>query len=231
MSVLSSVQRACLTLGVPKPASLVGNTDRDASELLEHAQEAVRTLLKKHDWQVLRRRETITGDGTETAFSLPADYDRMIKDAELWSSRLETPLQHILSTDHWLELDVRTHELILSAWTLLGGQLQFRPAPVLGETIDYYYVSKNLIEGSNGVVKVEFTADEDCLRIDEDLLRLAVIWTWKASKGLPYSEEMNTFEMALAEEVMRDRGAFKMTFGRRLSSAGADWAYPRSVGQ
>jgi hypothetical protein len=41
-----------------------------------------------------------------------------------------------------------------------------------------------------------------------------MIWKWKAYKGQPYAEEMQTFEIELAKYVLRDRGPRMIAIGR-----------------
>ena len=40
-------------------------------------------------------------------------------------------------------------------------------------------------------------ADGDTFVLDERLLRLGMIWQWKAQKGSPYAEDMGTYGDAL----------------------------------
>ena len=63
-------------------------------------------------------------------------------------------------------------------------------------------------------------------------MRHGVIMQWKANKGLPYAEDMQTFEQSLAEAVGRDKGSKILTIGSRRIPGGGDWqfAYPGTLG-
>ena len=228
MTVLSAVQDAALYLGLERPEQVYSATDRDALELGQIAREAAAMIADEHDWQTLKRLETITGDGATTAFDLPSDYLRQPKDTQLWSSRLETPLTHVLSHDEWLQLEVQAAEVILNVWTILGGQVQFRPAPETSETVKYYYQSRLL--ANDGAANIEtFTADTDTFRLDERLLKSAIIWMWKSQKGLAYAEDLQRFEDVLSRRIAEDKGAKMLAMGRQRAIRDARVAYPRSV--
>jgi len=228
MSVLTAIQKAALYLGLERPTQVYSATDRDALELGEIANEAAAMIADEHDWQTLKRLEPIPGDGATTAFDLPSDYLRQPKDTELWSSRLETPLTHVLSHNEWLQLQVQAADVILNVWTILGGQVQFQPAPESGETVKYYYQS-NLWANDGSANTASFTADEDTFRLDERLLKEGIVWMWKAQKGLEYGEDLDRFNDVLSRRVAEDKGAKMLTMGTARMPGGARIAYPRAV--
>lgn len=228
MSVLTAIQGAALYLGLERPSQVYSATDRDALELGEIANEAAAMIADEHDWQTLKRLETITGDGATTAFDLPADFLRMPKDTELWSSRLETPLTHVLSHNEWLQLQVQAADVVLNVWTILGGQVQFQPALASAETVKYYYQS-TLWANDGAANTASFTADEDTFRLNERLLKDAIVWMWKAQKGLDYAEDLDRFNDVLSRRVAEDKGAKMLTIGTGRVSSGARVAYPRTV--
>lgn len=56
-------------------------------------------------------------------------------------------------------------------------------------------------------MKEEFTSDDDVFRLDERVLKLGMIWPWKANKGQAYAEDMVTYEDALAVASGNDKGS------------------------
>ena len=99
-------------------------------------------------------------------------------------------------------------------------------------TAKYYYITKNIVDPVTGANKEAFTIDTDTFLLDEKVLRLGVIWQWKSNKGLPYAEDLASYETALAEAVSRDKGSKVITVGaQRLPGGfGAEHAYPHTVG-
>jgi hypothetical protein len=60
---------------------------------------------------------------------------------------------------------------------------------------------------SGGGYGDQFTNDGDVFRIDERLLKLGMIWQWKANKGSPYAEDMGTYSDALVNIAGADTPA------------------------
>jgi hypothetical protein len=223
-SVLTIVQDAATKLGIAQPSVLFGSTDRTAIELREALNEAVDKILHAHDWQRLLTLQTYIGDGTTTQFSIPADYLRMPKSAEVWSSRLQAPLAHI-SPEDWLQLDTRDYDVATGVWTIFGGEFVFKPAPASGETTRFWYITNKVCTNDTSGTKAQFTEDDDTFLLDDRVLELVLVWLFRTQKGLDYAEDMATAEIALARMIERDKGARVIT-QRSRRSVGAKIAWP-----
>lgn len=233
MTILTVCQQLAPVIGIEVPSQVMASTDPDAVTLAALVSECGERILNASDWQKVKRLQTYAStdgsvSGTTQAFSLPSDYHRMPKEAKLWSTRIETPLTHIDSADRWLELDIRSYEFVIGVWTLLGDEVLIKPALTTGESVKFYYKS-NLV-WSNGGANIDApTADSDTFRLGERLLRLCMVWQWKAQKNLPYGEEMANYEIALAEAVERDGGPSEIVIGRRRIRRGMEIAYPQAI--
>jgi hypothetical protein len=231
MTVLSAVQAAAVQgLALERPTVLYSGTTRELVELKSIANAAAESISREYDWQKLKRVATITGDGSQTAFSLRSDYDRMTHEARLWSDRFSAPLNHIVSQDQWQGLTTLGEFTTYGSWILYGGQIHIMPAPADGETITYFYMSNLYAENSGGTNIAEFSADDDTFRLDETLLKLAVIWMFKQQKGRPYAEDLATFEREKERRVARDGGSKILAIGQPRRPRDADIAWPLSVG-
>jgi hypothetical protein len=231
MSVLTIVQDACKQIGLAVPSAVMASTDREHVELARVARMMSLRIARAHSWELFRTLKTETGDGTTEDFDLPDDYAWTPKDQKLWSSRLSTPLTHITSTDEWLELDVRSYEFVVGAWIVYGGQLHIKPAPQSGEEVSYFYQSNKIAATGGGVAKEAFTADDDEFRLDDETLKLGIIYRWREMKGLPYEEDMADYEESLGQQIERDGGGDRiLRSGRRRLIRGARVAYPVQVG-
>lgn len=218
-TALSIVQDAATKLGVAQPSVLFGSTDRTAIELREALIEAADKVLHAHAWQRLLTIQTNIGDGTTTDFSLPPDYLRMPKNAEMWSSRLQAPLAHI-SPEDWLRLDVRDYEVSIGVWTIFGGDIVYKPALASTETTRFWYISNKVVANDTSGTKAQFTADDDTFLLDDRVLELVLVWQFRTQKGLDYAEDMATAEIALARMIERDKGARILTQTSRRSVCG-----------
>ena len=225
MSVLSVCQRVALRIGLEKPTAVYASTDRTYEVLGDLANECAERIMRANDWQLLMRRATITGDGATTAFDLPGDYDRMVAKTNLWSSSLEAALTRIHDIDRWNGLETQDVDFLINSWIVYGGQLHVRPALDTGVTATYYYVSN--LYANDGSANVEtFDADDDTFRLDDQLLKLAMIWQWRESKGQPYAEDLANYERLLAKRIDRDRGSRTLRIGPQRLPGGVRTAYP-----
>ncbi len=231
MTVLSVAQAVAPRIGMEVPTELMASTEREHVELIEIIEDCAKYIAFDvgHDWRLLITLATITGDGATATASRETDFSRMVHDGNLWSSRVEYPLEYIDSADKWLEIDVLSVDYIIGAWTDIGGSLQFKPTPEDGETIKYYYLSDLIVSPAAGNDTASFVADTDTFRLNERLLKLCVIWQWKEAKGLEYAEDMDNFQIALARAIVDDKGRRVISVGRGRRPHGARVAYPRTV--
>jgi hypothetical protein len=214
MTILAVFEQLCPVIGLAVPTTVYGSTDREHVELQALANEMAVRIAKAHDWTLLRTLKTYTGDATTTQHALPTDYMRMLKKAQVWSSELTTPLTHIVDTDYWLELDVRGISLGVNRWTILGGNMEIKPALDTAVTAKWYYISNLIVDPATGDNKALFTIDTDTFRLNERTLRLGCLWQWRANKGLPYGEDMANYEDALAQDIAQDQGSRLIRIGR-----------------
>lgn len=229
MTVLSVAKDVCKVIGLAEPDALVSSTSREYVELAETMQEMADRIAEGHEWQVLSRIATITGDGTEEDHDLPTDYDRMLVKSQVWSSSLETPLSPISDLDEWLGMDVQSFDFVINAWTIYGGQMHIKPALASGVTAKYYYQSNLIFQPTSGANKAAFSSDDDTFRLDEGLWKLGVIYQWRMNKGQPYAENMADYEERKARLVTRDKGSRMIRIGRVRFPGDAKVAYPQSI--
>jgi len=226
-TALQIVRAAATKLGIDQPDVLFTATDRTEIELRQALIEASDKILHMHDWQALRTVVTHDGDGSTTQFALPSDYIRMPKDARVWSTKWQLTLHHI-TPEEWLNLDVREFELARGTWTIYGGNFVYKPALDADEDAKFWYISRNVVLGSDQVAKEEFSADDDTYKLDDRVLELVLVWVWRQQKGLDYAEEMQTAEYAVSRAMARDGGARILTQSSR-SGYNAETAYPIRV--
>lgn len=226
MTILSVFQSVAPVIGIEVPSAVMASTEREHVELASLANEMAGRIARGHDWQRFSTVATLTGDGSSTAFDLPSDYDRMQDESRVWSSSIEGPLTHIKSLDEWLGLDVHVYDLVINAWIIYGGQMHIRPAMASGVTAKFFYQSNLIVAPGSGDNKVAFTSDTDSYRLDEQLLKLGIIWQWKANKGQAYAEDMANYEQLLSRRAAKDGGSKKLTVGRVRMPADTTIAYP-----
>jgi hypothetical protein len=207
MSLISVVKDVCFAVGVNPPTSMFATSiqPRTQAELLSLANEmAQRIAYNVREWTVLKSVAVLTGDGVKDRFPMPSNYKRMLLTAQVypsWAPR--NPLNFIADTNEWLMRRISQDTGVWGEWTLIGGDMLIVPTVPNGKSVTFAYLDKNCIKLSSGGNGDQFTNDADEFRLPERLLKLGMIWQWKANKGSPYAEDMGTYSDAL----MIDAGA------------------------
>jgi len=230
MTTLSIIQDACTSgIALEKPTAVFGSATREHIELASLLNEAGYMIAAAHEWQTLNKIATITGDGSDETFTLPTDFDRMLEKSQLWSSSLETPLTPISDRDEWLGLDVQSFDFVINAWIIYGNQIHVKPALAAGVTVKYFYQSHHWAQTSALVNVDEFSADTDTFRLNNRLLKLALVYKWREMKGLPYAENMADYQDLLAKLIARDKGSRIIRIGKATMPRDAVFAYPQNI--
>jgi len=253
MTLLSVVKDVCATVGVALPQSVFSNLtgNRTMQEMLSLANEmAQRIAYDSRDWTKLRALATLTGDGQwvppqpdplavwagTSAFNLPANFKRMLLTSNVWrSTSTQTPMRFIPDTEEWMRRRAaNASDNAWGEWTIMGGKIHIWPimaGPFTGPpatpavTAYFSYLDKNCIDLASGGRGDLFMTDNDSFTLDERVLKLAMIWQWKAQKGSPYAEDMGTYGDALTMAMGHDSPA-PIIVGRQPISASARVAYP-----
>jgi len=218
MALIDVVQQVCQVIGVEQVSSVFSNlpAQRTQQELLALANEmAQRIAWNTCEWTALTEVMTFNAPPMAdpeppltTAFPLPANYQRMLQDSNVWMSTMtQTPLQFIASNDEWLRRLNANYWFAPGNWIILKKQLQIRPGVPAGQKVTFNYLTNQIIDLASGGTGSRFLSDDDEFMLDERLLKLAMIWQWKANKGSPYAEDMANYERALAEREGSDQPA------------------------
>jgi len=245
MTLLTVVKDVCAVVGVQLPQSVFSavNSNRTMQEMLALANEmAQRIAYDSRDWTAFRATVSYPGDGVATSFNLPADYKRMLLTANVWrSTSVLAPMRFVPDTDEWLNRRSRNIYDAWGEWTILANQIRIFPAmmgaiaanpgatpPTLAVpavTAYFAYLHKNCIQRAGGGFGDSFQQDGDSFALDERVLKLGMIWQWKAQKGSPYAEDLGSYGDALMSIAGRDSPA-PILIGRRPISQTVKSAYP-----
>lgn len=232
MTLLTTIQRAAVLAGMPRPGAAASAPDSATAQMVELARLDAEELAARIDWSALIHQQVFTTvAGVAQAAGLPADYGRMAygsvirQDGRLWT--LEGPTANV----DWDRLVAFPQGSLPSRWRVFGGQMQILPAPPAGQVVRYDYSSRNLYRSKDGVGKATWDADDDVCLIPEDVIALGVVWRWRALKGLEYGEHMATAEAAIARTAGNDGGGKAVLTAPRVLRSGAAIAYPGVLGR
>lgn len=218
MTVLQVAQKACLYLSLEVPSVLFTNTSRTFVEMQVVINDCVQQILDEYDWQALKKVATITGDGVSEDFAMPADYDRMVRDAHMWTNFMTFwPGVQVGSVDTWLAMEeTGFFASPVPLWIIFNNEFHIRPIMSAPETLKYFYISNYLVSaaGSSAGVQAQFTEDTQTFVLPERLLRLCLIYNWKMRKGLDYAADLKAYEDDMAYAIGKDKGPRIIQEGR-----------------
>lgn len=226
MTVLSACSKASVRLRGKKLVSLFSTTDQFAAELADLATETARGISDEHDWQALTKKTALTGTGSATSFTLPVDFDRMLKKGDVRSPNWQTArFTQARDLDQWSAFEASAIAGTPGQWIILGGEMKILPPMGLAEQAQFYYISRNITKGG----KPEFDADGDEFVLDERLITLGVIWRWRAQKRFEYAEDMQNFEIALGQAIAKDRSQRPIVIGPSRLPRDIVLAFPGTI--
>lgn len=232
MTVLSACQNAAIELIGKKPSTIFSASDTFSLEMQTLANVVARDIAKSHDWQTLIATYTITGDGVTSSFPLPDDYDRMLLDTNLYD-RVNWAWGYfrIVRLDEWMLMKVRDWGLVNpGAWTMIGGNLEFLPAPQDTAQAQFLYVKNAIVSGDGSEPKKTFTKDSDEFILDEQLLTRGLVWRWREMKRLDASADEANFQKMFGDLSSREAGSKVIRTPSHWSPLRGRFAYPWGLG-
>lgn len=232
MSALTAMQSAAIRIFGRKLTTFFSSTNTFEQEMVDLINEVAKSIADNHDWNALLKTHTIIGDGVDTTFPLPSDYDRMLLDGSIYdATNFAWGYQRIVRPDEFLYLQVRDFSIITPGfWTMIGNEFQFLPAPSDQAQAKFLYITKNIVRDENGNLKENFTADSDSFVLDERLLTLGLIWRWKEQKKMDAGSDQANYDALFSDLSGRDGGSKPIRTPSRMSSFRGRIAYPWPLG-
>lgn len=238
MTLLTLCQNAARQVGLPAPATIVGNGDQAAVDLLALARREGTLLARGHDWAVLTSEHTFATAAGSASYDLPADF-RSLATATVWNRGTHRPVRGPLTPAAW---QARVSGPTASPRTATRFRIRaeagvrrfvLEPTPVAAETLAFDYVSTHWCRSAGGAGQETWLADDDVALIEEGLIELGLVWRTLSRLGLPYGEERADYEAELMRARARDGGMAVVSLdrgGRRRDDAGSIAGTPPSWG-
>lgn len=215
MTLLSIAQDAADIIGIPKPSTVIGNNEDNVRFLLAAANTEGKELAKRHTWQRITKEATYSSLAAELqgAFSSlgsggtdASDFDRIIPDT-FWNRTNNWRITGPLSPSEWQAKKSSSVSGPYNDYRIQGGNLYLYPAATAGETHAFEYVSTQWCQSSDGNTdRSEWAADTDVGLLDEDLMKLGVVWRFKKSRSLAFENEYLVYENSVTQAISRDGG-------------------------
>jgi hypothetical protein len=162
---------------------------------------------------------------------MPADYDRMVRDAHMWTNfQTFWNAQQVGSVDSWLAMEESGFfSQPVPMWIIFGGQFHVRPVLTVPDTLKYFYVSKFIVKDTptGAGVAEDFTADTQSFVLEERLLTHCLVYNWKMAKGYDYAADLQQYQDDMAYAIGKDKGPRIIQEGRgsRLGAWQGGWPF------
>lgn len=198
MNFLQIVQSVCASSGWPVPATVVGNNDAAARQMLGLMEEELDDITVRENFAPLQRQVTFVTVAAELQglLSTILGSDKMWKyiPGTFYNRTTHLAVEGPVSESEWQQYKALQSGM-LPRFRFWQQGLYLQPNPTAGQTMAFEYLSQNcVITTATGVYKRNITLDTDTFLIPDEVLKAALKWRYKAEKQLAYSEDFNRYE-------------------------------------
>jgi hypothetical protein len=210
MSLLSIVQGAANELGLIAPVQVFASTDPNVIVLRQLADKEGKELARRYDWQVIQREGQFTTVASETQVTnIRATYPDFghVVSQSMWNRSQGNPVHGPLTAVDWQMRKSAAAQAGYANWyRIRGNAILFFPVPPPNQLVAFEYITNSWCLGVSGDPQDSFANDLDSSLIDEEIVRLGVVWRFRKAKGFDYGEDFRTYEMALQDIFGPDSG-------------------------
>ena len=214
MSLLTIVSKTCGRLSIAIPTQIVGNTDDQIIQLLELANEEGEDLAARFQWSGLvaeATHQTLAIQNQGAITTIASGYDYLLPET-IWNRTTNRKI-HPLTSQDWQSVQSNQIAGPYTYMHIRGGRLLFFPVPTAGQTVAFEYYTKNWCQSSGGTGQSAWAADTDIGVLDEQIMRMGLIWRWKQKKGLDYAEDFRMYEARVANAIAKDGAVKQLRMG------------------
>ena len=209
MSLLSLVIAACRSPGInlDAPNAVATSTNETVLRLMQIVNEEGKDLAQRGAWQALQLQASFATVATESQgvlTTIAPNINYIINDT-IWDTTRRRPLfgpltpqqfqqqKSMYMTGPWYQFRVR------------AGLLLFVPVSAAGDACVFEYITKGWCTDVAGTAsKTAYALDTDVSLLNEDIMKLGVVWRWKQGNGLDYAEDYAKYERQVANALGRD---------------------------
>lgn len=210
MTLLTLCTDAADEIGIPRPSTVIGNTDPSVKQLLNHANRTGRDLAKR-DWNILVKEGSFTSAATESQgamTTIASDFQRF-KNNTMWNRTQKWRIYGPVTDNQWQRMLAAVTSGVHNFFRIRGGNLIVYPTMTASESVYFEYVSKNWVDSGTGADPAvadatEFDNDANTFVFDDDLMLMGVVWRFLKRKTLPYAEAKAEYDERVKDQLMQD---------------------------
>lgn len=214
MTLLTIARAVADEVDILQPATVFGNPNPDSQKFIRYANKTGKELLRRYDWQQLRKEQTFTSLAQEEQTGiLPSDFDRICVET-FWDRSEKRILTGPITPQEYQGLKVHGVATQYPRFMLRGSSAFILPVPAAGNALAFEYVSKNWALSSDGSPQSTFLADTDTVLLNEELFVAAMAFFWLDGEGQPSGVAAGHFERILRDLIKQSEPR------RRIMTAG-----------
>lgn len=223
MTLLTVVQDAMQACGLSRPTLAFASADVTVQQFIRFAQMEGDNLMRSYDWPGVKTLATVTGDGSNTLFDLPAGFHRWIPGNAFYKDDSPLVPLNMVTDEAMRRYKEAAATPIYPVWRRFRDGIEFYPAPPNGDIYKAEYRTKYwIVDTDESTRKARWEADTDYSSLPESLLLLGCIWRFKRSKGFSSDTEYAEYRAALIDEISGETGrpVIKLSdgYGKRVGS-------------
>jgi hypothetical protein len=228
VTLLTIVQDACVECNQPRPTAVISNSEITTIQMLSLANAVGDELQKDYAWQKLTREASFSAVATASQGTIVSKtptagttFDRFVNDT-MFNRTAGWRIRGPVSSQEWQSIQSTSVAGLDRAFYIRQGNIYMTPIPTAGDSIYFEYVATQWCESSGGTGQTAFAADTDVCRLDERLMKMALVYRFRQAKGLPHIEHLARFEKYLKNLLLSDGSKAVISMAGRRQRTGAN---------
>lgn len=188
------------------PTTIVSNSTDTAKLVFSAVRDATTIVKEAKNWQILTKTHSFNTVASQAAYNLPDDIeDTKLLPNTFWNATTRLQLEGPLSLSDWQLLkNWPLISTIVQSLIILGNQVNIHPTPTSADSLNYLYITNEVIRASDSSEQSEWLADDDYSILNEYAIELQASWIYLKQLGRPYDEEKLKADNYLADLVDQD---------------------------
>lgn len=206
-TVLQVVREVSKRIGLGDLTTVYSNGDDGVQQLLALFNEVGQEAVERYRWQWTMRRATFNSiaqesqGNLETLLNVSLD---MVSSCTIWDDTLRRPVYGPMTDQNYQVEKSFVGTGPFYNYKIMNNQLLINPVMPAGHSMSCIIRTKYwLVDQTQTVYRNTVGADTDILLLDADTAKLGLKAKWKAEKGLPYAEDLRSYETMLASRAAK----------------------------
>lgn len=221
MTVIQTIQQAMTEVGLPKPTSVISNTEVTVQQFLALLNRCGNEMVVGYPWEQLVKTWTVPVVAGQASYSLPDDWNYFI-DQTQWDQTNHWPLLGPKSAQEWQQLK---SGVISSGprmrYRIVGARFEIFPTPGTPPpviTMEYVTVNWLMDSGNPTLLYYAPAHDSDVILLDPWVVVAFLKMKFKEEKGLDTTAAQKDFSVAWSSRIGKDKGAPILSLSPDLGS-------------